>query len=205
MGQPKSRGANLAPPPVSLSKGLYGTPSAGPKTAPHGPHLRSWGCGTDCAPSLARLPFSAPTAPAAVVRAAHVPREQLGDRLKAAFHISAQNPASYQDLLTAMKETLPVGPFLYPEDLLTDSKERDIAAELIRQVILETLYEEVLPMLSTGSRATLLPIVVGHWSFWSAVGAQLLMIVGVVMRVAVRVVVRAVVGVVLFLWARTSG
>ena len=46
-------------------------------------------------------------------------------------------------LLALLKENLPQGPFLYDEDEITDVYERDIAAEFIREVLLEKLNQEV--------------------------------------------------------------
>ena len=46
-------------------------------------------------------------------------------------------------LLKMLKEKLPKGPFLYDEDEITDVYERDIAAEFIREVLLEQLNQEV--------------------------------------------------------------
>ena len=48
-----------------------------------------------------------------------------------------------QSLLTLIKERLPEGPFLYSEDEMTDVYERDVAAELIRETLLEELKQEV--------------------------------------------------------------
>jgi len=46
-------------------------------------------------------------------------------------------------LLEHLRRLLPEGPFVYDEDDLTDVYERDIAAELIREVMLEQLRQEV--------------------------------------------------------------
>ena len=48
-----------------------------------------------------------------------------------------------QSLLVLIKERLPEGPFLYSEDEMTDVYERDVAAELIRETLLEELKQEV--------------------------------------------------------------
>lgn len=48
-----------------------------------------------------------------------------------------------QSLLTLIKERLPEGPFLYSDDEMTDVYERDVAAELIREVLLDELKQEV--------------------------------------------------------------
>lgn len=48
-----------------------------------------------------------------------------------------------EPLLALIKQHLHEGPFLYDEDEMTDVYERDIAAELIREVLLEELKQEV--------------------------------------------------------------
>lgn len=48
-----------------------------------------------------------------------------------------------QPLLDLVKTFLPEGPFMYDSDELTDVYERDIAAELIREVLLTELKQEV--------------------------------------------------------------
>ncbi|MBP5671135.1 MAG: GTPase Era [Victivallales bacterium] len=48
-----------------------------------------------------------------------------------------------QSVLTLIKERLPEGPFLYSDDEMTDVYERDVAAELIRETLLEELKQEV--------------------------------------------------------------
>jgi GTP-binding protein Era len=48
-----------------------------------------------------------------------------------------------EPLMTLIKERLPEGPFLYSDDEMTDVYERDVAAELIRETLLEELKQEV--------------------------------------------------------------
>jgi len=69
-------------------------------------------------------------------------RERLGDGIPL-HDIAATDPTSLQELLLALKQMLPVGPFLHPVDTLTDVYERDIGAELIRAALLECLRQEV--------------------------------------------------------------
>ncbi|MBR0459450.1 MAG: GTPase Era [Victivallales bacterium] len=57
--------------------------------------------------------------------------------------IAAIDRQQSEPLLVLLKNNLPEGPFLYEEDELTDVYERDIAAELIREVLLEQLRQEV--------------------------------------------------------------
>jgi GTP-binding protein Era len=59
------------------------------------------------------------------------------------FRISALDASTLPPLLAALAQALPEGPFLYPPDQVTDSFERDIGAELIREACLEHLRQEV--------------------------------------------------------------
>ena len=59
------------------------------------------------------------------------------------IQIAAVDEKKVQPLLALLKKNLPSGPFLYDEDDLTDVYERDIAAELIRETLLEKLRQEV--------------------------------------------------------------
>lgn len=61
----------------------------------------------------------------------------------AAFAVAAMRPPTLKPLLDAMLLALPHGPYLYPEEVVTDSFERDIAVELIREALLENLEQEV--------------------------------------------------------------
>lgn len=56
---------------------------------------------------------------------------------------AAVQPPTLVAVTTAIKGLLPQGPFLYPPDAVTDSFERDIGAELIREAALTYLHEEV--------------------------------------------------------------
>lgn len=55
----------------------------------------------------------------------------------------AMDPARVKDLMAMIKSLLPHGIFLYDADELTDVYERDVAAELIREVLLQELKQEV--------------------------------------------------------------
>lgn len=71
-------------------------------------------------------------------------REQL--RLAASSHetvISAVTGEGIDALLTRLRELLPEGPFLYPEDDVSTQHLRFFAAELVRETTLEQLDEEV--------------------------------------------------------------
>lgn len=60
-----------------------------------------------------------------------------------AVEIAAIDEQKAAPLLNHLKKHLPSGPFLYDEDELTDVYERDIAAEFIRETLLEQLKQEV--------------------------------------------------------------
>lgn len=63
--------------------------------------------------------------------------------LELAVEVSAKKDRGLQELLNAIRAKLPEGPFLYPEDELSDSYEREIGAELIREAAMEQLFKEV--------------------------------------------------------------
>jgi GTPase len=59
------------------------------------------------------------------------------------FPISALTGEGIDDLLAAIKDILPEGPQLFPEDILTDATERFIAAEFIREQIMILTSQEI--------------------------------------------------------------
>ncbi len=65
----------------------------------------------------------------------------LGD--VSVFHVSALTGSGLDPLLAHIRCLLPEGPFLFPEDQLTDVIEREIAEELIREAANECLWEEL--------------------------------------------------------------
>ncbi|WP_024512689.1 GTPase Era [Bradyrhizobium sp. ARR65] len=86
-----------------------------------------------------------------------VPREKLlalakaaNDRLAFArtFMISALSGSGVADLRRALAEMVPAGPFLYPEDQMSDAPLRHLAAEITREKIFQQLHQE-LPYQST--------------------------------------------------------
>jgi GTP-binding protein Era len=86
-----------------------------------------------------------------------VPREKLlalaqaaNDRLKFAhtFMISALSGDGVADLLKSLAAMVPAGPFLYPEDQMSDAPMRHLAAEITREKIFRKLHQE-LPYQST--------------------------------------------------------
>ncbi|MCJ7825765.1 MAG: GTPase Era [Anaerolineales bacterium] len=60
-----------------------------------------------------------------------------------AIGISALNGDGVEELIQMLIELVPEGPLLYPEDTITLTYERDIAADLIRAAALEYLRDEV--------------------------------------------------------------
>jgi GTP-binding protein Era len=59
------------------------------------------------------------------------------------FPVSALTGEGITDLLIAIKQILPEGPQLFPEDILTDATERFIAAEFIREQITVLTKHEI--------------------------------------------------------------
>ena len=59
------------------------------------------------------------------------------------FPVSALKGEGIDELLAAIKEILPEGPQLFPEDILTDATERFIAAEFIREKIMLLTKQEI--------------------------------------------------------------
>jgi GTP-binding protein Era len=70
---------------------------------------------------------------------------ELTERLKPdrVFMISAAQGDGVTDLKTALAEATPEGPWLYPEDEVSDATDRMIAAELTREQIYERLHQEL--------------------------------------------------------------
>jgi GTP-binding protein Era len=86
-----------------------------------------------------------------------VPREKLLALAKAAnerlpfartFMVSALSNDGVDDLRTSLGQMVPVGPFLYPEDQMSDAPMRQLAAEITREKIYQKLHQE-LPYQST--------------------------------------------------------
>ena len=64
------------------------------------------------------------------------------------FMISALSGDGVDDLRHALSEMVPPGPFLYPEDQMSDAPMRQLAAEITREKIFQQLHQE-LPYQST--------------------------------------------------------
>jgi GTPase len=86
-----------------------------------------------------------------------VPREKLLALAKAAndrlgfvktFMVSALSGDGVEDLRHALAQMVPPGPFLYPEDQMSDAPMRQLAAEITREKIYQKLHQE-LPYQST--------------------------------------------------------
>ncbi|MBF0876066.1 GTPase Era [Gluconobacter cerevisiae] len=59
------------------------------------------------------------------------------------FMLSARSGEGVNDLMGRLATELPEGPFLYPEDDLTDLPDRLLAAELVREQIFMQTHEEI--------------------------------------------------------------
>ncbi|MBF0857725.1 GTPase Era [Gluconobacter sp. LMG 31484] len=59
------------------------------------------------------------------------------------FMLSARSGEGVSDLMARLATELPEGPFLYPEDDLTDLPDRLLAAELVREQIFMQTHEEI--------------------------------------------------------------
>ena len=57
--------------------------------------------------------------------------------------ISAKNKLNLDHILSEVKKYIPEGPEYYPEDMVTDQPERLIAAEMVREKVLELTRDEV--------------------------------------------------------------
>jgi len=70
---------------------------------------------------------------------------QLTERLKPdrVFMISAAQGDGVTDLKHALADAMPEGPWLYPEDEVSDATDRMIAAELTREQIVNQLHQEL--------------------------------------------------------------
>ncbi|MGN6588903.1 MAG: GTPase Era [Sphingomicrobium sp.] len=70
---------------------------------------------------------------------------RLTDRLEPdqVFMVSAANGDGVADLRRALAEAMPEGPWLYPEDDVSDATDRMIAAELTREQLVNQLHQEL--------------------------------------------------------------
>ena len=63
--------------------------------------------------------------------------------LEETFMVSAQTGDGLERLLDRLAEAVPPGPFLFPEDELSDLPNRMLVAEIVREQILRLTHEEV--------------------------------------------------------------
>jgi GTP-binding protein Era len=70
---------------------------------------------------------------------------QLSERLNPdkVFMISASQGDGVPDLKLALAEAMPEGPWLYPDDEVSDATDRMIAAELTREQVVNQLHQEL--------------------------------------------------------------
>src|SRR5438874_8829060 len=59
------------------------------------------------------------------------------------FMISATQGDGVPDLKQALADAMPEGPWLYPEDEVSDATDRMVAAELTREQVVNQLYQEL--------------------------------------------------------------
>ncbi|HYD55690.1 MAG TPA: GTPase Era [Burkholderiales bacterium] len=62
---------------------------------------------------------------------------------RAVVPVSARTGKNVEELLRVVREALPDGPAIYPEDQLTDKDERFFASELVREQLFEQMGEEL--------------------------------------------------------------
>ena len=76
--------------------------------------------------------------------------QKANERLafEATFMVAAISGDGVADLRSAMAKAVPAGPFLYPEDQMSDAPMRHLAAEITREKIYRKLHQE-LPYQST--------------------------------------------------------
>lgn len=64
-------------------------------------------------------------------------------QFEAVVPISALKKDGLEELVSVMKQYLPYGPKYFPDDMVTDQSERQIAAELIREKVLRFISQEI--------------------------------------------------------------
>lgn len=69
--------------------------------------------------------------------------ERIGDKLIASVEMSAAENSGVKELLEVLKKPLPVMPFMFDPEQLTDAFERDIACELIQEAVFDNLAKEI--------------------------------------------------------------
>ena len=70
-------------------------------------------------------------------------RDRLGDRISDVIKVSALRKRGLDEIVTTICKYLPVLPFMFDEDSITDAYERDIASELIQEAVFEGYQKEI--------------------------------------------------------------
>jgi len=78
--------------------------------------------------------------PAEVERLSEWVRRELGGE---AFPVSALTGDGVDPILSRLEEVLPPGPFLYPEEEIARDPVRFFVAEMVRETVFETYYQEI--------------------------------------------------------------
>ena len=69
--------------------------------------------------------------------------ERLGDKVADIIEVSALKNKGLDSVIEKISSYLPVLPFMFDEDSITDAYERDIASELIQEAVFEEYHKEV--------------------------------------------------------------
>lgn len=110
------------------------------------------GVSADVAEILKRLKDSHYPAVLAVNKIDLMKREELLEltaklteevKFEEVFYISAETGEGTSELVEYLKSHLPLGPWLYPEDQLTDAPMRHTAAEITREKLYHRLHDEI--------------------------------------------------------------
>lgn len=80
---------------------------------------------------------------AKVITQADLQEGLKGLPVKEMFPLSAKNGTGLEAVLTALKNEMPEGPFLYPEDELTTQSLREVCGELIQETLFYLLGDEL--------------------------------------------------------------
>jgi len=69
--------------------------------------------------------------------------ERLGERISDIVKVSALRKKGLEEIVATICKHLPVLPFMFDEDSITDAYERDIASELIQEAVFEAYQKEI--------------------------------------------------------------
>jgi GTP-binding protein Era len=92
-------------------------------------------------------------------------------KFEATFMIAALTGYGVKDILTWLETRLPLGPWLYPEDQISDAPLRFLAAEITREKIFERLHDE-LPYRSSVKTGAMIRRGTAKWA-WNSRKARL--------------------------------